>query len=365
MLDRLLDDGDDLYEQAYDGDPSQQSQQSPPSSIWCAGDSAQAHSEERAVAPLFWAINAVAVLAFLLIVICVCRRRGDEWVNGWAEARAPGGSLSDLFYARGLVLRMQQEEERKKETPERRKKRLLERFEERNVRMVVKESDFVGNAKEAVVAAKSVAFAARHVGRDGTLVSPAAETAEEAKDDDAVGADLELGQVATSDSIANASEAEKVTDREASGSTDNSEGSFQNDANDKAAARNDAAPSTEEELNISRSDSLDTATVPPAICLPCTSDSQTPRSVPNCCAVCLCPYEISDSLIFSSNAECQHAFHEECIMEWLVKMQSGCPCPCCRQEFIDLPDHKEAQAKTLGDSVRMVRAIDFDRISWV
>jgi len=57
------------------------------------------------------------------------------------------------------------------------------------------------------------------------------------------------------------------------------------------------------------------------------------RRVPNCCAICLGPYEAGESLVWSSNPACKHAFHEECVTDWLTKMQNGTPCPCCRQEF--------------------------------
>lgn len=60
------------------------------------------------------------------------------------------------------------------------------------------------------------------------------------------------------------------------------------------------------------------------------------RTVPNCCAVCLCTYKEGETIVWSSNGNCQHAFHNECVMEWLIKMQNGTPCPCCRQEFTDL-----------------------------
>lgn len=58
--------------------------------------------------------------------------------------------------------------------------------------------------------------------------------------------------------------------------------------------------------------------------------------VPNCCAICLGEYDIGDKVVWSSNKECPHAFHEDCILDWLVKMQPQTPCPCCRQEFTDL-----------------------------
>jgi hypothetical protein len=48
-------------------------------------------------------------------------------------------------------------------------------------------------------------------------------------------------------------------------------------------------------------------------------------------------YEVDDQVVWSSNPEnvCPHAFHQECIVDWLIKMQPATPCPCCRQEFTD------------------------------
>lgn len=61
------------------------------------------------------------------------------------------------------------------------------------------------------------------------------------------------------------------------------------------------------------------------------------RYSPNCCAICLCSYEIGETIVWSSNNSCHHVFHYECILQWLVKMRKGTPCPCCRQEFTDIP----------------------------
>jgi len=68
--------------------------------------------------------------------------------------------------------------------------------------------------------------------------------------------------------------------------------------------------------------------------------------VPSLCAICLGSYEIDERVVVSSNPLCSHVFHKECILEWLVKMRDGTPCPCCRQEFTtDLNDNDELGPK--------------------
>ena len=56
----------------------------------------------------------------------------------------------------------------------------------------------------------------------------------------------------------------------------------------------------------------------------------------NNCAICLDAYVSGDTIVTSCNPLCPHAFHQECIIEWLVKMQEGTPCPCCRRTFVEL-----------------------------
>ena len=78
------------------------------------------------------------------------------------------------------------------------------------------------------------------------------------------------------------------------------------------------------------------------------------REVPLFCAVCLSEYEVNDEISWSSNSECTHVFHRECITQWLVALGKknssmrrfpdspseekllnyNLECPCCRQDFI-------------------------------
>ena len=58
-----------------------------------------------------------------------------------------------------------------------------------------------------------------------------------------------------------------------------------------------------------------------------------PRTVSDTCAICLCQYEDGDTIVWSSNIDCQHAFHEDCILTWLTKKDDPL-CPFCCQNFV-------------------------------
>eukprot|EP00804_Cyclotella_cryptica_P013233 CCRYP_007010-RA/>CCRYP_007010-RA protein AED:0.02 eAED:0.02 QI:2847/1/1/1/1/1/3/3003/332 len=100
---------------------------------------------------------------------------------------------------------------------------------------------------------------------------------------------------------------------------------------------------------------------------PIREQEKQKRVAPIFCAVCLMEYKISERVCWSSNPECTHVFHEDCIVNWLLslgrtkaKMQrfSESPteaqllnyaleCPCCRQEFVS----KSALAEDADDHV--------------
>jgi Ring finger domain len=73
------------------------------------------------------------------------------------------------------------------------------------------------------------------------------------------------------------------------------------------------------------------------------------RRVPNCCAICLASYEFEDSVVWSTNAECIHAFHEDCVMDWLIKMYETYPCPCCRSPFVEIHTRKKKEKPILWE----------------
>jgi hypothetical protein len=51
------------------------------------------------------------------------------------------------------------------------------------------------------------------------------------------------------------------------------------------------------------------------------------------CAICLVEYEAGDEISWSHNKSCTHAFHRECIIDWLISHDE---CPCCRHNYLSL-----------------------------
>lgn len=54
---------------------------------------------------------------------------------------------------------------------------------------------------------------------------------------------------------------------------------------------------------------------------------------PTCAIICLLSYSPGCYVTWSSNPECIHAFHRDCILAWLLKKEEPL-CPCCRREFV-------------------------------
>jgi len=57
------------------------------------------------------------------------------------------------------------------------------------------------------------------------------------------------------------------------------------------------------------------------------------RSVAGECVICLAPYQVGETVLWSPNRQCVHAFHKDCILTWLSK-KGVYECPCCRNEFV-------------------------------
>ena len=131
-----------------------------------------------------------------------------------------------------------------------------------------------------------------------------------------------------------------------------------------AAADNTAPTSNNNILSLYQTDDLfddddDDDNKYSALCLPCSSTHKdattTPtlsvaqsapppqsaigntepstRLVPSTCAICLLSYSPGCYVTWSSNPECIHVFHRDCILVWLLKKEEPL-CPCCRREFV-------------------------------
>lgn len=115
------------------------------------------------------------------------------------------------------------------------------------------------------------------------------------------------------------------------------------------------------------------------------------RHAPGNCSICLCTYQESDCVTWSSNRSCRHVFHEKCILDWLKisgkkglkqrvrrhveendrDRQNGQPecvesptydevvqeelklvawkCPICRQDFIRIPEQNNLLISSSND----------------
>lgn len=74
-------------------------------------------------------------------------------------------------------------------------------------------------------------------------------------------------------------------------------------------------------------------------------EHNTSRTVENQCAICLDSYSPGHEVVWSSNKQCPHVFHKDCILDYFVSVRSKeRPCPMCRQSFCLLNDTKQSSS---------------------
>ena len=60
-------------------------------------------------------------------------------------------------------------------------------------------------------------------------------------------------------------------------------------------------------------------------------DSTLTLYSPKICPICMESYHTGEEIAWSSNDECPHAFHLDCMMGWLMEHSN---CPMCRAEYL-------------------------------
>jgi hypothetical protein len=50
------------------------------------------------------------------------------------------------------------------------------------------------------------------------------------------------------------------------------------------------------------------------------------------CAICLSPFKTQQLVCESNNSSCQHVFHKDCMVDWLMKRHDNCP--MCREVYL-------------------------------
>jgi len=64
---------------------------------------------------------------------------------------------------------------------------------------------------------------------------------------------------------------------------------------------------------------------------------------PKTCAICLEKYKAGDEICWSKNKYCPHAFHLDCMTEWLMKSDD---CPMCRENYLEDSDSDSSDEKS-------------------
>ena len=73
------------------------------------------------------------------------------------------------------------------------------------------------------------------------------------------------------------------------------------------------------------------------------NDEESKRSAGASCDICLLEYDEGDVVAWSTNKKCRHAFHIDCLVDWIARKPT---CPSCRQDYrISAAPHKRGASE--------------------
>jgi hypothetical protein len=336
-----------------------------------AGNSPRLLQQESTFDPrVFWCVNGF-LFTFLLGFIIWCARGGAEKVSIYLTREAAG--LSDAEYLARVRERRERAAEEKKESPEHRRRTLKACFHRNKVCMVVGSNDYIEESVIEIIENES-----NHEGKEKELeaVPEDMEPSSETPVENETPLDIESNVGACSEEKdmnqlpVNMEHGTPIDEADGTALIERGNSSTlavelgRPDAVLPPLSSNSVVAPTEEGLDTFEREqetehhtftmnAVDTG-APGYIKLRLASGKK--RTVPNCCAVCLCSYEEGETVVWSSNRACKHAFHQECVIEWLIKMQDGTPCPCCRQEFTDVGKSRQKSLEPRASfDVRIIR----------
>jgi len=78
---------------------------------------------------------------------------------------------------------------------------------------------------------------------------------------------------------------------------------------------------------------------------PLSSCESSDSSSRQCCSICMEAFHVGESVSWSADPDCGHAFHHDCISEWLLRHKE---CPYCRCTFLPV-DREDSKGEGGGN----------------